>query len=199
MITGIHDRTWQNLQLNAGVFLKNFDFSGVSTVGELKTLIADAMLDEDHIMGATRGGGSFQCKPMLRSVEADGLRTACRGSTVNDGWSVRMTGTLLEITPSNFGCALGMVETSKNGKAIILQPREKLNESDFLPTLCWVGDTSRGFMLIELLNALNVKGAQFSFQDKGEGALPFEFQAYTADVNDANAPCRIVFLEEEAA
>ena len=111
MTTGLRKATWQNLQLNAGVFLKNFDFSGAETVTALKALISDAVNDDDMVLGATVGGGSFSCKPMLRSIEADGLRTASKGSMVNDGWTVRMKGTMLEITPGSFAAAMRLAET----------------------------------------------------------------------------------------
>ena len=72
-----------------------------------------------------------------------------------------------------------------------------LTSRSFIRRLCWVGDTSRGFVLIELDNALNVSGANFTFTDKGEGVLPFEFQAHKEDGEDDDyAPFRILFFEE---
>lgn len=199
MTTGLRNATWQNLQLNAGVFLKNFDFSDAKTVTELRTMIKEAAEDDSKVLGATVGGGSFQCKPQLRMIEADGLRTAAVGATVNDGWTVRMKGTMLEITPGSFMAALGMANQTADGQLKTIRARMNVAEGDFIEKLCWVGDTSRGYLMIELSNALNMAGAELRFADRSEGRMPFEFQAHVSDLNDEYAPFRVVFLENEAA
>jgi hypothetical protein len=44
---------------------------------------------------------------------------------------------------------------------------------------------------------LNLTGANFTFTDKGEGTLPFEFQAHQADLsNMAYAPVSLVFFAD---
>lgn len=200
MTTGVRANSFEHLQLNAGIFLKNFDHSGAKNAEELKELIADAILREDGVIGATRGGGTFQCKPEMRQVEADGARYAYKGGTVNDRWVVKLTGTMLEITPENFAGALMGGEITRTGQATVVRARTDIREADYIPRLCWIGDTSRGFVLIELDNALNISGANFTFTDKGEGTLPFEFQAHQDDVLDnEHAPFRIIFFEEMEA
>ena len=93
MTTGLNPATFENLQLGAGLFLKNFDDSSARSATELRLLLAAAIESGEGIIGATRGGGSFQCTPALRSIEADGLRSPAVGATVNDGWTVKLTGT----------------------------------------------------------------------------------------------------------
>lgn len=199
MITGLRPKTFESLQLNAGAFLKNFEWSSATDAATLKELIASALAAGTGVMGATRGGGTFVCTPDMRSVEADGKRSEFVGSTVNDGWTVKMTGTLLEITPENFRDALISADIETKGNISTVTVRTSVDESDYIPTLCWVGDTSRGFVLIEIDNALNLTGASFTFTDKGEGTLPFEFQAHQASLeNQDNAPCRIVFFSAAA-
>ena len=57
----------------------------------------------------------------------------------------------------------------------------------------------KGFVMIELDNVLNIAGATFTFTDKGEGTLPFEFHAHQASLEDQEyAPCRIVFFDQAA-
>ena len=54
-------------------------------------------------------------------------------------------------------------------------------------------------MLIELSNALNITGANFTFTDKGEGTLPVEFTAHQDSLDDMEyAPCQIVFFDKAA-
>lgn len=196
MMTGLNPATFEKLQLNAGLFLRGFDFSSATTAAQLRLLVADAITDGSCVIGATRGGGTFQCAPSLRSIEADGLRSPTVGSTVNDGWTVKLSGTMLEITPENFAAALICADVNRQGSMTTLQVRSEINEEDYIPSLCWIGDTSRGFVLIELTNALNMKGAAFTFTDKGEGTLPFEFQAHQGPEDDpAYAPFRIVFFD----
>lgn len=196
MMTGLNPATFEKLQLNAGLFLRGFDFSSAVTAAQLRLLVADAIEDGSCVIGATRGGGTFQCTPSLRSIEADGLRSPTVGSTVNDGWIVKLSGTMLEITPENFAAALICADVTRQGSMTTLQVRSEINDEDYIPSLCWIGDTSRGFVLIELTNALNMKGAAFTFTDKGEGTLPFEFQAHQAPEDDpAYAPFRIVFFD----
>lgn len=196
MLSGLTSRTFERLQLGAGLFLKNFDPDAAATLPDLRRLLTQAIAGGTGFLGATRGGGSFQCKPALRQVEADGLRTPVRGGTVNDGWTVKLTGTLLEITPDSFSDALACVDKTVQGGVTTLRPRLDLRPEDYIPRLCWVGDTAKGLMLIELTHALNLTGAAFTFTDKGEGLLPFEFQAHqTGVIPEDHAPCRILFIE----
>lgn len=199
MITGLRPKTFENLQTNAGAFLKTFDWRKYKTLGELETAVIEALDDIKHLIGATIGGGSFQCTPSIRNREADGMRYPIVGSTVNDMWTVKLTGTMKEITPQNFKDALicADIEESEGGKIKKVKVRTDIKESDYIPSLCWVGDTSRGLVLIELQNALNLTGANFTFTDKGEGSLPFEFQAHAKDLASMEyAPVEIVFFDE---
>lgn len=196
MTTGLNPATFENLQLNAGLFLRGFDFSSAASAAQLRLLVADAITEGSCIIGATRGGGTFQCTPSLRAIEADGLRTPFIGSTVNDGWTVKLTGTMLEITPENFASALICADVETTGSITTIRARTEIADTDYIPSLCWIGDTSRGFVLIELTNALNMKGAAFTFTDQGEGTLPFEFQAHQSTAEGQGyAPFRIVFFD----
>lgn len=202
MITGLRPKTFENLQTNAGAFLKNFAWKQSKTYDELLQAIVAALDAPEKTIGATIGGGSFQCTPSIRNIEADGMRYPIVGSTVNDMWTVKLTGTMKEITPQNFKDALicADLEPSEDGLMTTLKVRTDIEEGDYIPSLCWVGDTSKGFVLIDLENALNLTGANFTFTDKGEGSLPFEFQAHAKDLaNMKYAPVTIVFFNEEAA
>lgn len=195
MTTGLDSASFQNLQLNAGVFLKKFDYSSITTVEALKTAIAEAMENPENRLGATRGGGSFQAVPQTRNIEADGKRYEFIGSTVYDYWDIHMTGTLLETTPGNVRDVLSSADAVTEGKVTKLTLRTQPEEKDYMD-LVWIGDTSKGLMLIGLQNALNTAGMNFTFTDKGEGTLPFDFRAHQEKVNDYDtAPVDIIFLE----
>jgi hypothetical protein len=196
MLTGIHNETFNNLQLNAGAFVRDFDYTQYKDKAALKTAFAALLETGEGLLGMTRGGGTFQCTPTLRNIEGDGLRSPFVGGTVNDGWTVKLTGTLLEITPENFAAAMMCADKPEtSGNATTIKLRTAIKREDYITKICWIGDTSQGYMLIELQNALNVTGANFTFTDKGEGTLPFEFQAHQANAtNQDYAPCTVVFL-----
>ena len=197
MTTGLRPATFTNLQLNAGVFLKNFDYSSATDKASLEALVLEALENETGLLGATRGGGTFQCTPSIRTIEADGMRSPVKGSTVNDMWTIKLTATLLEITPENFADALMCCDAVTEGSKTTLSVRTDIKDDDYIPHLTWVGDTSKGLVLIDLHEALNLAGANFTFTDKGEGTLPVEFQAHQASVKDmATAPVTIIFFDE---
>lgn len=199
MITGLRPATFTKLQLNAGALLVDFSADSAKNAADLKAAVLAALKAGTGVIGATRGGGTFTCVPEMRQIEADGMRYSFKGSTVNDRWIVKMTGTMIEITPENFQRALGAAELTPNGSVTTLRVRTDIKDEDYIPKLSWVGDTSKGFVLIELDNALNTTGASFTFTDKGEGTLPFEFEAHQANLEDQEyAPCRIMFFDEVA-
>ena len=193
MITGLRPATFENLQLNAGVFLEGFDPSTYADAAALEDAVLAALEGGDGVIGATIGGGTFVAEPAIRQIEADGMRYPVEGSIVNDMWTVKLTTTLKEITPDNFKRALLCcdADTSKPN-VTVLSVRTDIEKTDYIPRLCWIGDTSKGFVLIELDNALNLTGANFTFTDKGEGTLPVEFHAHYATMqNQETAPFRI--------
>lgn len=199
MVTGLRAETFEKLQLNAGVFLTNFDYSTATDAATLKALIATAIEGGQGVLGATRGGGSFECTPETRTVEADGMRYPFKGSTVNDLWTIKLKTTLLETTPENFAHALMCADVDTEGGKTTVRVRTSIEDADYINSVCWIGDTSKGYVLIKLDNALNLTGATFTFTDKGEGTLPVEFQAHNASLEDQDhAPFEIVFFDTAA-
>lgn len=195
MTTGLSATTFEKLQLNAGIFLTGFDYSSATDAASLKTALAAYIKAGEGVLGATRGGGKFTCTPSTRNIEADGKRYEFVGSTVNDGWTVSLSTTLLESDAETFKLALMSADvTTASGKDTI-KIRTDIATTDYLDKLCWVGDTSKGYVLIELENALNISGASFSFTDKGEGTLPVEFRAHQSSLESTEyAPCTVVFF-----
>lgn len=195
MITGLTSGSYQNMQLNAGLFIKNLNYSSVANAAALAALIET---NRANVLGATYGGGSFRCVPALRTIPVDGARAAFVGSEVNDGWDVRLSTTLKEPTPDNFKLALMSCDKTTNGKVTTLTVRTEIKNADYLSNICWVGDLADGqYVLIEIANALNVSGSVFRFVDRGEGTLPVEFMGHLSSVlNTDTAPCKVVFFDK---
>ena len=198
MTTGLRASTFENLQLNAGMFLANFDYStatDAATLGELlKTEREKA--SGSALIGATRGGGTFVCTPNTRSIEADGKREEWKGSSVNDGWTIKLTTTLLEINADNLKRSFGTADVTNTEKKHTIKIRTDIKDADYINSLVWVGDTSKGYVLIAIKNALNTAGATLTWTDKGEGTIPVEFTAHQDGLEtDGYAPCEVIFFD----
>ena len=195
MMTGLDASTLNNLQLNAGVFLKDFDYRPYKDAAALRAALAAAAREPANRIGATRGGGTFRCVPVTREIEADGKRYAFVGSTVVDSWDIRLSTTLLEATPGNFRLAMGCADAAQDSSVTRLTLRTAPRPGDYVRSLVWVGETGQGFVLIDLKNALNTAGLTLTFTDKGEGTIPLELRAHQDGVADLDeAPVTVLLI-----
>lgn len=201
MTTGLRASTFENLQLNAGMFLANFDYSSATDAATLGALLKTEreMTSDSALIGATRGGGTFVCTPNTRSIEADGKREEWKGSSVNDGWTIKLTTTLLEINADNLKRSFGTADVTDTEKKHTIKIRTDIKDADYIASLVWVGDTSKGYVLIAIKNALNTAGATLTWTDKGEGTIPVEFTAHQDGLEtDGYAPCEVIFFDPAA-
>lgn len=194
----IRTEAFQNLQLNAGVFLVDFDHSNITDASALKTAIASALATPTNILGVTRGGGSFTVTKDIRTPDVDGMRYPFKGSDFVDAVDAYMSGTLLEVVPNNFKLLLGTGDVATSGKKTTVTMHTAIEDDDYIEHLCWVGDLADGrLVLIELDNAFNTADFNLTFTDKGEGTMTFEFHARQAEVDDYdNAPFRVIFFDK---
>lgn len=198
MTTGLRASTFENLQLNAGMFLANFDYSTATDAASLGALLKTERekTSGSALIGATRGGGTFVCTPNTRSIEADGKREEWKGSSVNDSWTIKLTTTLLEINADNLKRSFGTADVTDTEKKHTIKIRTDIKDADYIESLVWVGDTSKGYVLIAIKNALNTAGATLTWTDKGEGTVPVEFTAHQDGLEtDGYAPCEVIFFD----
>ena len=201
MTTGLRASAFENLQLNAGMFLANFDYSTATDAATLGALLKTERekTSGSALIGATRGGGTFVCTPNTRSIEADGKREEWKGSSVNDGWTIKLTTTLLEINATNLKRSFGTADVTDTEKKHTIKIRTDIKDADYIDSLVWVGDTSKGYVLIAIKNALNTAGATLTWTDKGEGTIPVEFTAHQDGLEtDGYAPCEVIFFDPAA-
>lgn len=201
MTTGLRASTFENLQLNAGMFLANFDYSTATDAATLGALLKTERekASGSALIGATRGGGTFVCTPNTRSIEADGKREEWKGSSVNDGWTIKLTTTLLEINATNLKRSFGTADVTDMEKKHTIKIRTDIKDADYINSLVWVGDTSKGYVLIAIKNAMNTAGATLTWTDKGEGTIPVEFTAHQDGLEtDGYAPCEVIFFDPAA-
>lgn len=158
--TGLTDRTIVNLQLNAGVLLTTY------TKG--------TDIDENDIIGATRGGGSFTAVPTVHQAAVDGAPTYTKGLERVDDWVITLNATMVEVSDEAISRALGVgVIKTETGtgttKDTTFTVKRTVNDADY-KDLYWVGDLSNGQnVVIKIKNALNTSGLNLTFSDRGEG------------------------------
>lgn len=206
--------TFNNLQLNAGIFIKNLNYKTAITgvqntppanAGQLKSLISGiiggTITGGGDILGATRGGGTFTVTREMRTPEIDGMRYNFKGGFFVDSTDAYLSTTLVEVTADNVKDLLaGTATTDTGGKVTTIKMETAIGSSDYLTNVCWVGDLADGrYVLICLNNALNTADFTLTFTDKGEGTLAVEFHATQAAVNDYDeAPFEVVFFDKAA-
>ena len=158
--TGLTDRTIVNLQLNAGVLLTTY------TKG--------TDINEDDIIGATRGGGSFTAVPTVHQAAVDGAPTYTKGLERVDDWVITLNATMVEVSDEAISRALGVgVTKTETGtgttKDTTFTVKRTVKDADY-KDLYWVGDLSNGQnVVIKIKNALNTSGLNLTFSDRGEG------------------------------
>ncbi len=193
---------FENLQLNAGIFLVNFNYSSIANAAALKTavqgVLTNGTLGTDYL-GMTRGGGTFTITRAVRTPEVDGRRYAFKGDKFVDSMDGFLSTTLIEVTDAVINRVMSTSDIATSGlkKTITFHTAIDVN-TDYIDHLCWVGDMADGrFVLIEIDNAFNTNDFVFTFADKNEGTLPVEFHAHQGDVLDYDTlPCRIVFFDQ---
>lgn len=198
--TPLRSATFENLQLNAGAFFKNANYSSIANAGALKTAIAAALTGASGalgtLLGATRGGGSFTVTREMRQPDLDGRRYGFKGDTFVDSVDAQLSTTLVEITPDNLVAALGSATVTGTAPKQTIKLGTAIDTDDYLTNICWVGDLADGrYVLICLNNALNQADLSLTFADKNEGTLPVEFHAKQSNVDDYDyAPFEIVYF-----
>ena len=199
--TALREDTFKNLQLNAGIVLKNCDYSSIANSGALKTALAASVAGTSGglgtLVGATRGGGSFTVTREMRQPEVDGKRYGFVGDTFVDSVDARLSTTLIEMTSANIVDAFGSATATTSGQKTTIKLGTAIDTDDYLDNICWVGDLADGrYVLICLKNALNEADFSLTWTDKGEGTLPVEFHAKQGSVDDYDeAPFEIVYFD----
>ena len=197
----IRPDAFKELQLNAGIFLVDFNHSTIATADALKTAIASAVTAGTNILGVTRGGGTFTVTKEIRTPEVDGVRYAFKGQDFIDSADAYLSGTLLEVNATNFKRLLSTGESVTEGKKTTVTMHTAVDpDTDYIPSLVWVGDIADGRLIMVVLdNAFNTADFSLTFTDKGEGTMPFEFHARQENVNDYDkAPFKVIFFDKAA-
>ena len=194
---GLSANTPKRIQVNAGLFIQDFDIPDTVTDADaFKTLLTTTVAARTGVLGATRGGGTFVATPEVRELEADGKRYRTKGLTKIDSWDIRLTGTLIEAFQDNFKRGLITADVDTTGSVDTLTLRTAIADADYIDKLSWISLMGDGtYMVIEVENVINLDGLTFTFQDKNEGTIPFNFAAHHSDIVDQDeAPVKIRYF-----
>lgn len=168
--TKIPTNTFQEIQMNAGIFCEEFN----PATGEITGML-----------GATTGGGSFSAAPEYSDFGED--IDNCPKNTKElkrlDDITCTMSGTFVTLSAASVRRLMGAADIDSQDATHIV-PRRDLDVADF-DDLWWVGDysdkngaTNGGYCAIHLINALNTSGFQLQSTDKAKGQFAFEFTGH---------------------
>lgn len=197
----LRKETYKTLQLNAGCLIVNTDITQYNDAESLKTALATLIADGSKLLGATRGGGTCVITRDTRQVEVDGARGNFKGGTIVDGGDAYISVTLLEQTPEHIKYVIGNADIDDDApNHVTVKIRLAIDDDDYIQNVIWIGDTSEGFMAIEIYNALNTADITFTWADKNEGTVNAEFHAHQEGIGaDEYLPVVLHFLTPSTA
>ena len=167
--TKIPETTFDKLQLNAGVLLKNFNPTSAE--------VADG-----DIIGATSGGVNFTATPSFVDFgeDIDNCPKNMKELKKLDSWDITMGDTFITVDSEVAKMLIAAADASGNK----ITPRNNLADEDFTD-LWWVGDyssengeTNGGFIAIHMMNTLSTGGFTIQSSDKSKGSFGFTFTAH---------------------
>ena len=177
--TQIPTDTFKNLQLNAGILVKNF-------------APATGNVTPSDIIGATSGGISFEATPTFSDYgdDIDNCPKNMKELKKLDSWEAKLSGTFVSVNTELSKTLIGAADVDTEDATHVV-PRNSLSDADF-ETIWWVGDYSElngakngGYCAIQLKNALSTGGFKIQTGDKAKGTFSFEFLGhYSIDAQD---------------
>lgn len=168
--TVIPQSTFEDMQLDAGVLLKNFDPTSVS-----------APADAD-IITATTGGIQITCEPSFSDLgeDVDNVPNNMKELKHLDSWACSMSTTALGTSPELIKFALGCADIDGTNASKIV-PRADLQQSDFASSIWWVGDRADGgAVAVQLKNALSTSGFSLQTTKNGKGQTSIEITGHVS-------------------
>ena len=165
--TKIPQSTFDELQLNAGILVKDFDVS------------TGTFADSDMI-SATTGGVTVSVKNSYTDLGDD--IDNCPKNTMElkriDDTEVSISTTALNISEDLLMLMLGAAD--KDNVTGAIKPRRDLKTTDF-STVWWIGDLANGgYVAVKISNALSTEGFEIKSSDKGKGNIAITLTGHTS-------------------
>lgn len=180
--TKIPETTFQNLQLNAGVLLSDFNPE-------------DAAVANENIIGATTGGVNFTATPTFSDYgeDIDNCPKNMMELKKLDSWEISMSGTYVTVDANAVKALVGAADVSGNK----ITPRNDVLLTDFTD-VWWVGDysdqngeTNGGYVAVHMMNALSTGGFAIQSSDNGKGNFAFTYTAHYSMSKQETVPFEV--------
>lgn len=175
--TQIPSTTFQNIQLNAGIFVDDFN-PATGVIG--------------RILGATTGGANFSDTVSYKDFgdDIDNCPKNMMELKKLESHEVKCSGTFVTLSAETAKFLVATADVDPLDETHII-PRNDVLITDF-KTLWWIGDYSdvnigdnAGFIAIKMLNVLNTGGFKIQSTDKEKGKFAFDFMGhYSMDAQD---------------
>lgn len=183
LISSVTAETINNLCPDAGILLKNFDYSAATDALTLMDLVLAEETQKNCWLGATKGGINVQENRSFWTPEFDGKRMPYKGDKYFESAEPKITGTMVEYRPDNVKIASGAALITTEGNITTIQPKASIQAGDYLDNVVWITNHgNKGLYLAELKNALCVSGINSQSTDKDILTLPFEFTGHADSV-----------------
>lgn len=171
--TKIPENAFDGLQLDAGVFLTNFNIEAAAA--------GDVGFEDKDILCATTGGINPTCVPNYSDFaeDVDNAPNNLMEFKHLDGWDCKVSTSSLGNSPELIKISLGAadIDLTNTGKIV---PRRDLKQTDF-KDLWWVGDRADGgFVAIQILNALSTGGFSLQTTKNGKGTVALEITGHVS-------------------
>lgn len=155
--TAIPQDTFESLQLDAGVLLKNFD-------------PANPGFEDEDLVTATTGGITVTATPTFSDQfeDVDNAPNGVKEGMKLDSWDTSIATTGINTSPEMIKLALGCADIDPNNASKVTLRRDVL-QTDFT-TIWWVGDRADGgCVAVKLKNALSTGGLSLQTSKNGKG------------------------------
>lgn len=190
--TKIPETAFQEIQLNAGVILSEFDPS-------------TGTMDMANLLGATTGGVNFTAVPTFSDYgeDIDNCPKNMKELKKLESWEIKMSGTYVTVNPNLVKSMIGVADVAKEK----ITPRNDVLDTDFTD-LWFVGDysdkngeTNGGFVAVHMMDALSTAGFAIQTSDKAKGQFAFEYTAHYSMADQTIVPFEVYVKAgtEEAA
>lgn len=183
--TRIPENTFKNLQLNAGILLRDFT-------------PASGEVEETDIMGATSGGTNFAATPTYTDFgeDIDNCPQNVKELKKLETWDVNMSGTFISVDTTLAKDLIGAADVGTSDTTLVT-PRNDIASTDF-KDIWWVGDysdkngnTNGGYVAIHMLNGLSTGGFQLQSGNREKGQFAFEFTGHYTIEDQTKVPFEV--------
>lgn len=191
--TQIRETTFEELQANAGVILKEFD--PATFTGELVL---------SNIICATSGGITVSDVPEYRDA-GESIDNAPKNMKELKKFvrrEVKVSGSKVTFTPESVRMDMAAADISvdeTNTAVTKITPRDRLTDADFMDF--WVvGDYGTdGYFAVHIMNALSSGGFNWKTADQENGTSEFEYMAHYSIANQTQVPYEVYIMKPAAA